>query len=69
MANRNLPPCFGILWVPGVMLALRSSRLLWKATAGGLVVSWTPLAITHCQIIVAHPSTPVLRVCSASSSR
>ncbi len=44
--NRNLPPCFGILWVPGVRLALRSSRLLWKATASGLVVSWTPLAIT-----------------------
>jgi hypothetical protein len=31
----------GILWVyPGVMLALPSSRLLWKATVGGLVVSW-----------------------------
>ena len=31
----------GILWVyPGVMLPLPSSRLLWKATVGGLVVSW-----------------------------
>ena len=38
----------GILWV---MLALPSSRLLWKATVGGLVVSWVPwerrLTVSH----------------------
>ena len=39
VANLSLSSCFGIFWALGVMLALRSSSLLWKAAAGGLVVS------------------------------
>jgi hypothetical protein len=46
MGGKPEPPhMFWRFVVPGVMPALRSSKLLWKVSAGRLVVSWNPLAI------------------------